>query len=155
MATSQEIKKALDSLSGGLINKDQLIDTVLEQTLKTTYGDSIDSSTLKEMVKQSKESDSMLYRQTYAKVSQLDAQIQGIKDTAQSLIQQITMVSTTVAANPYTAGAAPSMLLTIKSIGSQLKQSMSQSLSTAYELGIDIPGIDPIIDTINIIGGII
>ena len=54
--------------------------------------------------------------------------------------------------DPFSASSKQSLIASVKSQASNLKSTLGGILSKAASLGVDIPGIDPLLEAIKIIG---
>ena len=152
MATIQQIQDALNSLGGGgPIDKKIIIKEVFKKALKSGFGDAMTEENLEKIVEETiKNTTSPLYLQVSSVVDELNVAISTIPTLATSLISQ--NITNVALSDPFSASSKQSLIASVKSQASNLKSTLGGILSKAASLGVDIPGIDPLLEAIKIIG---
>jgi hypothetical protein len=151
MASVKEIKEAKEALEGGGLDKKALIKAALKKRFQAAYGGVCTEEEIDNMVDEAvTNASSYLYQEVEAQVSKIASSILVLPMQAASLVGQFSTIPASVVGTA--APAAAPMVLGVKSQAMGLKAQLSDTLNTAAKLGIDIPGIDPIIDSIKLIG---
>lgn len=155
MATVSEIKSALDSLGGGnAIDKNAVLKEVLKKNLSLSYGDNIAPEKIEEMANDIiAVGKASICSQVEAIVNDLNAAISTLPSMIAELPAQISSITLTVV-GPAAPAAEP-MIASLMSQITALKSQLSSLLSKALELGVDVPGIDPLIAAAKTIGAIV
>lgn len=155
MASASKIKETLESFDSGVLDVDKLTKEVIKKKLKQSYGDAIqDAKQIEQMAEDViKEGTSAMLEDVRSKLTEISAFVSTSKDLVVGLQSQIASIPGTVTG--FAAPAAVPMVASVKSQAAAFKSQAVSILSKAASLGIDIPGIDPILDVIKTINSLV
>ena len=151
MATIKEIKDAFSKIgSAGPINVKQLTRVAIKKSV-TTSNPNLSDEEAEEVTDLIMDSEnSPLYQQVKADLEEISMMVTTLPAQAAALQAQIASIPASVVGTA--AAAAGPMVLSVKSQMSSLGAMLKQTFSKAALLNIDIPGIDPLIALIDVVG---